>query len=109
MNISETNLGTSPEPEPLMPTDSMQTDLSFRGWYARTVGKWWIISQVAAWLFFGAAIPIAYGGWRWFVWADEWAKTHGHQAAARFDATHTWVKPSFTKRGRFRKGHWRRK
>ena len=64
---------------------------------------------LAAGLFIGGLIPVAYGLWRYTIWASEWSQTHGREAAARFDATHTWVDATMTKRGRFRRGHWRRK
>lgn len=92
-------------------SETQSLDRSFRGWYGRTIGKRWIITQAAAWEIFGGAvlIPAAYGLWRFFVWADDWQKTNGKEAAARFDATHTWVEPTVTKRGRLRRGYWQRK
>ena len=90
-------------------TGTQPLNHSFRGWYGRTIGKWRLVSQVAAWTFFGPAIPIAYGAWRYMMWAGDWYKTHGKEAAARLDATATWVEPTVTKRGRFRRGYWRRK
>jgi|688.fasta_scaffold1608061_2 hypothetical protein len=91
-------------------SETQPLDRSFRGWYGRTIGKWWIITQAAAWVFYGwLVIPIAYGVWRYMMWADDWYKTHGKEAAARFDANHTWVEPTVTKRGRIRRGYWRRK
>jgi hypothetical protein len=82
---------------------------SFRFWYGGTMGKWRLVSQVAAWLLLWLLIPVAYAVWRFGVWAGEWSKTHGQAAAARSDATHTWVGPTVTKRGRFRRGYWRQK
>jgi hypothetical protein len=89
--------------------ETQTLDLSFRGWYRRTLGRWWIVAQIAAWAVYAPALPLAYGVWRYMMWADEWRRTHGKEATARFDATHTWVKPTVTKRGRFRRGYWRRK
>jgi hypothetical protein len=90
-------------------SETRPEDRSFSYWYGRTIGRWWIVSQIAAWLFIGGLIPVAYGLWRYTIWASEWSQTHGLDAAARFDATHTWVDATMTKRGRFRRGHWRRK
>jgi hypothetical protein len=94
----------------LVMPDTPPRDLSFRGWYSRTIGKWWFVSRVAAWVIYGwVIIPLAYGGWRYAVWFDEWSKTHGKEAAAQFHATHAWVEQTVTKRGRVRRGYWRRK
>ena len=91
-------------------SETQPLDRSFRGWYGCTVGKWWLITQVIAWVFYGwLFIPLAYGVWRYLTWAKEWQATHGKEFAARFHSTHAWVEPTVTKRGRLRRGYWRRK
>lgn len=54
-------------------SETRPEDRSFSYWYGRTIGRWWIVSQIAAWLFIGGLIPVAYGLWRYTIWASEWS------------------------------------
>ena len=88
---------------------SLDDDRSFLNWYRHTVGRWWIVSQIAFWFVFFPFPPMPWLLWRFFKWWQDWHIVHGSSFVHRHEDTRVWVEPTITKRGRFRRGYWRRK
>ena len=95
----------------VQPTDhrlpSLDGNRSFRNWFRHTIGRWWMVSQIALWFVFFPLPPTAWLVWRFQKWGQDWRIVHGN--SVRYEDTRVWVEPTITKRGRFRRGYWRRK
>jgi uncharacterized membrane protein YqaE (UPF0057 family) len=87
------------------------SDLSFRTWYGRTIGRLPVPFQVLAWVFPPGLIPLV--GWLSFAVPaflhslPTAADSAGGRATATYSSRGTWVDAHY-RNGRLIRGHWRR-